>query len=170
MNNLQVSILLVKKVIMEKIYIETSVISYLTARPSRDLITAAQQQITSIWWEEHRSNYALYVSTLVIEEASGGDPLAAQRRLRAIDGIEVLEVTDDIINLAALLIEKKVVPRKAVEDAYHIAIACIYEMQYLITWNYRHIANATMREAINKVCREAGYKPPVICTIAELGE
>ncbi|MCX6049113.1 MAG: type II toxin-antitoxin system VapC family toxin [Chloroflexi bacterium] len=151
------------------VYIETSVLSYLTARPSRDIIVAGQQQITSEWWENSKDGYTLFVSAVVVEEASSGNVEAAERRLESISEVDVLEVTDNAIQLAALLIQKRAMPAKAVQDALHIAIASVNRIQYLLTWNYKHIANATMREAINQICREAGYTAPVICTPAELG-
>ncbi len=151
------------------VYIETSVLSYLAARPSRDVLILAQQQVTAEWWEKSREDYALYVSTVVVEEAASGNAEAAQRRLSLLADVEILEVSDAAIRLAAQLVDKKTIPPKAAQDALHIAVACVSQMQYLLTWNYKHIANATMREAINRVCREAGYDPPVICTPAELG-
>lgn len=151
------------------VYIETSILSCLTARPSRDLIVAGQQQITAEWWENAKEEYKLFVSTVVIEEASGGDAEAAEWRLESIVEMDALNVTDNAVQLAALLIQKGAMPSKAVQDALHVAIACVHRIQYLLTWNYRHLANATMREAINQICREAGYTAPVICTPVELG-
>ena len=151
------------------VYIETSVLSYLTARPSRDLIVAGQQQLTAEWWENAKDEYTLFVSTVVVEEASGGNAEAAERRLESIVELDVLDVTDNAVQLAALLMQKGAMPPKAVQDALHVAVASVHQVQYLLTWNYRHIANATMREAINQICREAGYTAPVICTPAELG-
>jgi predicted nucleic acid-binding protein len=151
------------------VYIETSVLSYLAARPSRDVLTLAQQQVTAEWWEKSRAQYGLSVSTVVVEEAASGNAEAAQRRLSLLADVEILEVNDPAIRLAAQLVDKKAIPPKAAQDALHIAVACVNQVEYLLTWNYKHIANATMREAINRVCREAGYDPPVICTPAELG-
>ena len=151
------------------VYIETSVISYLTARPSRDIIVGAQQQLTADWWENQRSKYALFVSTFVVEEAVGGNATAAIRRLDTLTGITVLEVTDEITRVAAYLLQCGAVPQTAVQDALHIAISAVYRIQFLMTWNYKHIANAVMRDAINEACRAAGYHAPVICTPVELG-
>lgn len=151
------------------VYIETSVISYLTARPSRDIIVGAQQQLTADWWENQRFAYTLFVSTVVVEEAAGGDEIAATRRLDALAGIKVLEVTDEITRVAAHLLQRGAIPQTAVQDALHIAIAAVYRIQYLMTWNYKHIANAVMREAITEACHAAGFHAPVICTPVELG-
>jgi len=150
-------------------YLETSVLSYLAARPSRDVIVLAQQQLTADWWENQKDNYNLYVSTVVVEEASSGDTEAARKRVSLLTGVTVLAVDDESIKLAARLVEQKAIPPKAVQDALHIAVACIHRVEYLLTWNYKHIANATMRESINQICRAAGYEPPVICTPVELG-
>jgi predicted nucleic acid-binding protein len=151
------------------VYVETSVLSYLAARPSRDVLVLAQQQVTAEWWDKASIAYALCVSTIVVEEAASGNTDAAQRRLSLLADIEILEVNDAAIQLATQLVKQKAIPQKAAQDALHIAVACVNQVQYLLTWNYKHIANATMRQAINRVCREAGYEPPVICTPIELG-
>ena len=153
-----------------KVYLETSIISYLTSRPSRDLIIAAHQQITHDWWENHRHNFDLYVSQLVIEEAEAGDEVAAQRRLRALRGIPLLSLTEESVHLAEKLVRDGPIPPKAAVDAFHIAVATFHGMDYLLTWNFKHIANAVMRSGIEQVCRAAGYEPPIICTPQELLE
>ena len=153
-----------------KVYLETSIISYFTSRPSRDLIIAAHQQITHDWWENHRHNFDLYVSQLVIEEAEAGDEVAAQRRLRALSGIPLLSLTEESVHLAEKLVRDGPIPPKAVVDAFHIAVATFHGMDYLLTWNFKHIANAVMRSGIERVCRAAGYEPPIICTPQELLE
>ncbi len=151
------------------VYLETSVLSYLAARPSRDVLVLAQQQFTAEWWENSKDQYTLYISTVVVEEAASGNAEAAQRRLNLLADVEILEVTDAAIHLATQLVEKKAIPAKAAQDALHIAVACVSQIQYLLTWNYKHIANATLRESIDRVCRAAGYASPVICTPVELG-
>ena len=113
------------------VYIETSIVSYLTARPSRDLLVAAHQQLTVAWWDEQQTRYELFTSQVVLAEARAGDPEAAQ-------------------------------------DALHLAMTCVHGMQYLLTWNCTHLANARLRSRIEQVCREAGYVPPIICTPEEL--
>ena len=152
----------------QKVYIETSVISYLTARPSRDLITAAHQQLTLDWWEGRRTDFDLYVSQLVVREASAGDEEAAKRRLTVIEEIPLLELNEEALTLARSLIEEGPLPERASEDALHIAVATVHGMDFLLTWNCKHIANAQMRNLITEVCRSQGYEPPITCTPEEL--
>jgi predicted nucleic acid-binding protein len=132
------------------------------------LVVAAHQQITRQWWEERRESFQLYVSQMVIQEAGSGDPAAAQRRLGELAGIPLLGLTDEAQALARELVENGALPKQAVEDALHIALATVHGMDYLLTWNCRHIANAQMREAVVSVCVMRGYEPPVICTPEEL--
>jgi predicted nucleic acid-binding protein len=153
-----------------KAYIETSVISYLTAWPSRDIVIAGHQQTTRDWWQEQSQSFQLVASQLVIQEASAGDTVAAQERLEILKNIELLEVTEDAVNLAQVLIESESLPQKAAEDALHIAIAVTNGVEYLLTWNCKHIANASMRGSIERTCRAAGYEPTIICTPEELLE
>jgi hypothetical protein len=153
-----------------KVYIETSVVSYLTARPSRDLIIAANQQITQEWWQERRAVFDLYVSQMVVQEASAGDPTAAQERLQVLDEIPLLKLNEEAVTFAEKLVQDGPLPPNAVEDALHIAIATLNGMDYLLTWNFKHLANATMRYKIEQVCRQLGYEPPIMCTPQELLE
>lgn len=150
------------------VYLETSVIGYATTRPSRDLIVAARQQVTRDWFERSRKAYELFVSQLVIREASFGDEEAARERLVLLEGIPLLAVSDTVGELATRLVDEGAVPRKASVDALHIAVAAAHGVDFLLTWNCKHIANARMRGAIEQACREAGYEPPVICTPEEL--
>jgi predicted nucleic acid-binding protein len=152
------------------IYIETSVISYLVARPSRDIIVAAHQQITSDWWDQHRHHYDLFISQVVLDEARAGDKQEAAKRLAAIQDLPSLEINEDVIQLAEGLVQSNAIPNNAAQDALHIAIACVNGVDYLLTWNCKHIANAKMRSRIDMVCRDAGYVPPIICTPEELEE
>jgi hypothetical protein len=152
------------------VYIETTIVSYLTARRSRDLVQRAHQQLTRRWWRTRRPQFDLYVSPLVIQEAGGGDPLRARRRLAALKAIPVLDATSDAMRLAEALAQAGAVPTQAVVDATHIAIATVHGMAYLLTWNCAHIANATMRTRIETICRSEGYEPPVLCTPEELME
>ena len=152
------------------VYIETTIASYLTARRSRDLVQRAHQQLTRRWWRTRRPQFDLYVSPLVIQEAGGGDPLRARRRLAALKATPVLDATSDAMQLAEALAQAGAVPTQAVVDATHIAIATVHGMTYLLTWNCAHIANATMRTRIEAICRSEGYEPPVLCTPEELME
>lgn len=151
-----------------KIYIETSIISYLAAFPSRDLIVAAHQQTTHDWWDRKRFEFDLYASQLVVREASRGDADAAQRRLEKLKEIELVKITQDAEKLALKFIKQKILPKKAADDALHIAIATANGMDYLLTWNFKHIANAETRNGIEMICRQLGYQPPIICTPEEL--
>ena len=150
-----------------KVYIETSIPSYLTAWRSRDLIMAANQEITREWWDE-REQFELYISALVIWEAGAGDPDAAKKRLGKLDDIPELDITEDTENFAERLIRKVPLPEKARIDALHIAVATLNGMDYLLTWNCSHMANAVLRPKMEAVCRESGYDPPTICTPQEL--
>ncbi|MBT4504839.1 MAG: type II toxin-antitoxin system VapC family toxin [Gemmatimonadetes bacterium] len=152
----------------QKVYIETSIVSYYVARPSRDLVTAARQQVTREWWEENRQAFDANISTLVLEEAGGGDPSAATKRLEALEGMPVLSLTAEIENLATALIADGPIPENHAEDALHIAIAAINGMDFLLTWNFSHINNAVMKREITKVCEGRGYECPVICSPEEL--
>ena len=151
-------------------YVETSVVSYLTARPSRDVVIAAYQEITREWWRDAPENFDLVASELVIAEAGAGDSEAARIRLGVLESVALLDATPDAENLAQVLVDQGAVPRRAAEDAAHIAIAVTNGVDFLVTWNFRHIANATMRAHIEHACRQAGYEPPVICTPNELME
>ena len=151
-------------------YIETSVVSYLTARPSRDVVIAAYQQITREWWRIAPDRFDLVVSALVLSEAGAGDANAAKARMDALEGVTLLEATPDAERLAQHLIDLAAVPRQAADDAAHIAIAVTNGIDFLVTWNFRHIANAAMRMRIERACRQAGFEPPVICTPNELLE
>lgn len=153
-----------------KVYIETTVVSYLTARPSRDLVVAGYQQITREWWRDAADRFSLVVSELVINEAKVGDSDAARERLAALEPVTLIDATEDAAELAQLLIDSGAISEKAPEDAGHIAIAVTNGVEYLVTWNCRHIANATMRNKIENVCRSAGYEPTIICTPDELME
>ena len=153
-----------------KLYLETTVISYLTARPSRNLRVVAHQEITADWWARRRVRFDLYVSRLVVDEASAGDVEAAARRLATLDGIPRLELTESVSMLAARLVAEAAIPREAIEDALHVAVAAAHGMDYLLTWNCRHIANATMRNRIADICAASGVEAPVICTPEELLE
>lgn len=149
------------------VYVETTIPSYLTAWPSRDLVRAAHQQITREWWAR-REEFDLYLSRLVVQECQAGDAQAAADRLAALAGIPLLEQGAEVAELAEALLRDVPLPRKAAADALHIATAAVHGMQYLLTWNCTHIANAALRPQIEAVCRAAGFEPPLICTPEEL--
>jgi predicted nucleic acid-binding protein len=152
------------------VYIETSVFSYLTARPNNDLRAMANQSTTLDWWETQRANYNVFVSELVVSEASKGHPEASQRRLTVINEFPLIAISEEARALAQALIENHALPQKAEADAYHVAIAVVHGIEYLLTWNCTHIANAHARPKIEATCRKLGYEPPVICTPPELTE
>jgi hypothetical protein len=155
---------------VERVYIETTVVSYLTARPSRDVVIAGHQQITHEWWDRRRENYELCISQLVRKEAGAGDAQAAQERLEVLKPMRVLETSVGSLDLAKELIKAGALPAKAAEDALHIAVVAMNGIPYLLTWNCRHLANAAMRPVIETVCAGKGVKAPIICTPEELLE
>jgi len=153
------------------IYIETSIISYLAAKPSSDLTTAACQHVTTTWWESSRKLYDVVTSALVVTESREGNTLIAKRRLDFLKGIPVLKTTEKAVELArALTAESAALPRKAQADALHIAIAAVHNVDYLLTWNYRHIDNPATKPLIREVCILKGYLCPEICTPFEMME
>lgn len=153
-----------------KVYLETTIVSYLTAWLSRDLIMAANQQTTREWWTNRKEAFDLFVSQAVIEEASAGDSEAAKRRMELLTSLPRLDITDETKELARALALGIPLPHRAQADALHIAVASVHGMDYLLTWNCAHIANATLRPRIEVICRSAGCEPPVICTPQELLE
>ncbi len=157
-------------VVKERVYIETTFVSYLTARPSRDLIVAGHQQITHGWWDARRADYELCISQLVLQEAGDGDPQPAQERLNVLKTMTLLEIKEEAVKLAEELVHAGALPAKAENDALHIAVAAIRNVPFLLTWNCRHMANAALRVQIESVCAAKGFKAPVICTPEELME
>jgi hypothetical protein len=150
-----------------RVYLETSVISYLAALPSRDVVVAGHQQVTRDWWER-RTRFELFVSDAVLEEAARGDRNAARRRLDLLTGIPVLTVHGGADSLARSFLSEAALPSKAAIDAVHVALAAVHAMDFLVTWNCTHIANAIIRPQLEVLCWRAGYRPPVICTPFEL--
>jgi hypothetical protein len=152
----------------KSVYIETSIPSYLTARASRDVRAAAWQQITAQWWDEARDNYELFTSALVVAEAADGNPEAAARRSESLRGIAELLIDEEVRLLAEKLVAEGGIPTAAKADALHIAVAAVHGMDYLLTWNCRHIDNAARKPVIRAICVSAGYSCPEICTPMEL--
>lgn len=151
-----------------RVYIETTIPSYLAARPSRDLLVAAHQQVTRDWWASRRNDFDLFISELVRQEAGGGDPEVASARLNLLVGIPVLALNDEALRVARLLVSEGAIPAKAAADALHIATAAVYECDYLLSWNCRHIANAEVQRMAQRIGRRGGFEAPVICTPEEL--
>jgi hypothetical protein len=153
---------------MKSVYIETSIVSYLTSRASRDIRVAAWQEITTQWWEQERAKYELFTSELVMTEAGAGDHKAARSRLEQLKDIPELAIDNAVRQFAARLITDGGVPPEAQADALHIATASVNELDYLLTGNCRHIDNAALKPVIRSICAVAGYPYPEICTPLEL--
>ncbi|MHC4201716.1 MAG: type II toxin-antitoxin system VapC family toxin [Planctomycetota bacterium] len=152
----------------KSVYIETTIPSYLTGRPTRDLLRAAHQEITREWWEDHRGRFDLFVSRAVIEEAGRGNSDAVKRRLDALQGLPLLEMTEEVFELARSLLETGVLPQRARIDAVHIAVAAVHGIDILLTWNCKHLANGEIMGAVARHLWSRGYAPPVICMPDEL--
>lgn len=153
---------------MKTVYIETSIVSYLTALPTRDLLAAAWQNATSRWWETQQQRFELVTSQLVLDEARKGHPEAALRRLAALETIAHLSMPDPVTDLAKALLTEGALPEKATDDALHVAVSAYHGVDYLLTWNCRHIDNAEMKPLMRSVCAVHGYSCPEICTPLEL--
>jgi len=150
-----------------KLYVETSIISYLTARPNRDVVINANQQLAQEWWEK-RQNFDLFVSQIVIDEVSKGDVLFAKKRLDLIQDFPLIEFNDESKDLAKRILQQNVLPPKATLDVFHIAVTTVHQLDFLPTLNCKHIANAFIFRRIEKICRQFGYEPPVVCTPQEI--
>ncbi len=155
---------------LPRIYLETSVVSYLTAWPSRDLVLAARQQMTREWWDKQRSGFESFVSQLVLEEAAAGDAAAMKSRIDAVAGFLVLDVTPEAERLAAAMIRARLIPETVAADALHVACATVHRMHYLLTWNCKHLAHARVRQEVRDLVAARGYDPVEICTPEELME
>lgn len=155
---------------LPRIYFETSFFGYLTSRPSRDLLKAARQQTTSALWDARRTRYLPLISGLVLQEAAKGDVQAAQLRLVACQNVNLLDITQSAQNLGLLLLESGAVPRQEPEDALHLAVAILAEVDYVVTWNFAHMVGPTAKTRLGKHIEKLGYKPPLIVTPDELLE
>ena len=153
---------------MASVYVETTIIGYLSARSSGAVIFLARQQLTRQWWDDQRQRFELFVSQLVLDEAGAGDQTAAQERLTYLDGLPLLDINHpEVSRLADLLIAEHLLPKKAVADARHVGVATVFGVNYLLTWNCKHIANAETLPGIYRTLREAGFEPPLIVTPEE---
>lgn len=153
-----------------KVYVETSVISYLTARQSNDAIKSACQQITRLWWDTGRASVLAFISPYVVEEAGAGDPLAASERIEVLRALPVLPIAPGVLELAEFLLLGGGLPPKARLDALHIACATYHEVDVLLTWNCTHIANPAKLPVMRGLCAARGYKLPELVTPFELME
>jgi predicted nucleic acid-binding protein len=146
------------------VYIETSIVSYLVARPSRDPLMAERQRQTREWWEDQRAKFDLFTSEMTISEIGRGEAAMARARVAALKSIPVLLLSSAVDTLSAVLIARGPLPSRAEADAYHISVAAVYGVRYLLTWNSKHIANPRMRPKVEVICREYGFEPPILCT------
>lgn len=153
---------------MATVYIETSIVSYLRKRPSSQVVMAARQLLTHQWWNDERDNYELVTSQYVLDEASAGDPVLASERLQSLDGIPLLSLDSQAGIIADEIMSRKILPPKAVVDALHIALVAHHGIQYLLTWNCKHIANAKILPRVHDVLMDMGYPIPLICTPEEM--
>lgn len=152
------------------VYIESTVISYFVAKPSRDLIVAAHQQITQDWWESALPFLSPYISQFVISEISLGDAVASSARLKAISSFPVLEMTPEIASLANLYFKAINIPAKARSDAFHLAMAAWHGLDFMVSWNCAHIASGRVRAIVKQINGASGLATPTICTPEELME
>lgn len=152
----------------ETVYIETSIIGYLTARSSNNLILMANVETTREWWDKRRSQFSLYISQIVLDEVAQGDMEVAARRLEILRDFPLLDINEAVLDLAAQFLSKSNLPPKASDDALHIAAATVYGLDYLLTWNCKHIANAQIQKKLIQISLDAGYELPTICTPYEL--
>lgn len=153
-----------------RIYIESTIPSYVVARPARDLLQAARQQLTRDWWELKRTEHELFTSQVVLDEIGGGEPAMAEERLALMNGIPLLRGSDDAEALTERIVAARVLPQQANRDAAHIALATVHRMDMLLTWNCWHIANARIQARLRQLAEAAGFTLPVICTPEELLE
>lgn len=151
-------------------YIETTVIGHLVARMLADPIVAGRQAVTRLWWPTAIAKYRFFVSKVVADECAAGDAEASKERLEVLDSLEFISTSSSVDELARKLIEEFAIPKSEPRDAIHISLAAVNGLEYLVSWNFKHIVNPTTRSAIERVCRDAGYVPPMICTPDELME
>ncbi|MEI6443307.1 MAG: type II toxin-antitoxin system VapC family toxin [Nostocales cyanobacterium ELA583] len=150
------------------VYIETSILGHLTARPTDNLIVAANVKITQDWWNEYRRSFMLYASEIVEDEAGKGDPEMASQRLNLLQSLMLLELTEEAFELSQAFLSQSNLPQKAFNDALHMALATVYNLDYLLTWNCKHMANAQIQRKLAQISSDLGYVLPVICTPYEL--
>ncbi len=152
------------------VYIETTVIGHLVGRMLADPVVAGRQAVTRQWWPTAITKYRFFVSKVVADECAAGDADAARERLEVLDSLEFIATSPSVDELASKLIEEFAIPKTEPRDAIHISLAAVNGLEYLVSWNFKHIVNPTTRSAIERVCRDAGFVPPMICTPDELME
>ena len=154
--------------VKQKVYIETSVVSYYASRPSRDLVIAARQETTREFWPLLANRFDRYISMLVLLEINKGNPTAVDERKKAILELPVLDITRESESLAQAIVREGLIPERFGEDSLHIALAVVNGMDYLVTWNFRHLNNALTKMHIMRFVEKQGYIAPVICSPDEL--
>ena len=153
---------------MQTLYVETSIVSYLRFRAASHVVAAARQFLTRRWWDEERSSYDLVISQYVLDEAAKGNPTLAAERLKQLEGIPLLEIVPEIQEIADAILAQAILPAKAEFDALHFAVAAYYRVDYLLTWNCTHIANARILPRIQEILLQAGFPSPMVCTPEEM--
>ena len=151
-----------------RIYIESTIPSYVVARPARDLLQAARQQTSKDWWELKRHQHELFTSQIVLDEVASGEAEMAKQRLETPAGVPVLRANEEAEKLTLQILGSGLLPAAADRDAGHIALATVYEMDILLSWNCRHIANASIQARLRKLAEKSGLTLPVLCTPDEL--
>lgn len=156
--------------VVRSVYVETTVVSYLTAKPSRDLVVAAHQQVTREWWEKAQLRFDMYISAVVLDEIVQGDPEAAEKRRRIVADMKLLGRLPQVEELKAEYAARLPIPDKALADCYHLALASWHGMDYLVSWNMKHIVNGDVILAVQDLNAARGIRTPLICTPEELVE
>ena len=151
-----------------RIYLDTSVISYFVARPSKDVVQQAHQKLSREWWKEYQSKHLLYISVYVLEEIEKGNKDAAAKRLKAIEGLPVLDTSEDVDRLAKVILKELSIPEKARLDGYHLAIAALNSQDYIVSWNFKHMANSRVRRTFKSICSDEGIVCPEIASPEEM--
>jgi hypothetical protein len=151
-----------------RVYIESTIPSYVVARPSRDLLQAARQQLTRDWWDLKRAAHQVFISQVVLDEIAFGDVTMARQRLELVQGIPMLGLTGDVERFAQRILESGILPPEAGRDSAHIAVATVHQVEVLLSWNCRHIANAAIQPSLRRLAQTESFTLPVICTPEEL--
>lgn len=153
---------------MNAVYVETTIPSYYTGRRARDIVLAARQELTIDWWDEHKVKYDLFTSQVVLDEIACGNEAFALKRTSLMHGIPLLEISENVIRTAELILESGIIPPKVVDDAYHVACASVHKIDFLLTWNCKHIANPQNRMRLRKLLARHDLILPIICTPEEM--
>jgi hypothetical protein len=151
-----------------RIYSESTIPSYVVARPARDLLQAARQQLTKDWWDFNSENHELFTSQIVLDEIAEGEAAMARQRLELVAELKLLDLTDEARMFTKEILASGLLPVEADRDAAHIALATVHEMEILLSWNCRHIANAAIQTRLRRLAEKNDFALPVLCTPEEL--